>query len=1042
MSSDGQDLPHHQSSGSIGQMVPQRLSPSLIDLEHLSPEERSIILSVLDRDEQLRSYEQDRVKKLKGELHDLRKKSAAKESDENDNCRVCVRCREPLGRVFKSGDNCPKCQHRVCTNCQVTLPSGTRWLCTVCHKSMQLQLETGEWYYKKLQVDEVPLLGSDLVKASLAKAKQTLTDPTTAPVLTASDLRSKGSLNRGKGNRGRKQRGRVNSQSSSDYASSTTRESSRPSVRYENSSSDPNSPVISHTTSSSGVGHYTDLNSDPEDLPRGGAGIRWRKAAVVNQAGNRLIRHKGDGKASTLKPDSHLRNNSSLSATDSSEVDAVVVEPITGFTFQRVSFRRDRGKSDNTSKDSADQAYQLHEGMSSERSISDSGLEDSLCSGQTGGSSTNASPTDLLPLTSDPPVFHSYGLQGTGNETGRSILRSDLGFARPTDYISYGTDVTADTITQANSTPPVGFRIVSDTSTLETATSHSQSSNINDADNFDYQDNKDHRDLDNYFDDEGPLSENEQSGCFLVDDRLRGLTQNKARQTPPTVDTRKLLKISPNTAFILLDHNINCSESSFDTISESDASGFFEPIGKPNSIDITHSLNSMYLDSKQNLLKPQEGLDLDDSYFEDIDSDLCERLHSNTKLVSSNSEETAEPASAAENCRSNRNPSENKTNHFVRGQGSLDDSTSDSVCTPSDESDSLCELELDWDLRSSSPDFQEVQLKTKLKKNQLLMNELMKEAKRGTPDFFHRSSSMSSEDDVFSIPKQPLCPTGSSLSKESKSTEKHLSSLENSRENGRARHLRKREGDSCIQSKGDSDLSSSVSSWVDSDPSSDDNPSVIPTSTPKSSTHEAPRLSGQRTDQKVVIPRPNWAEMKAQQWKTTGPINRSFRSKRPGGRSEVGSQLKIVSEGPVLITEKNKGTYVVNPVCDGVLDSDSDSSSDDLDQTSHTRPPHTKKPSSRPSRLQFAYCSSSDSELSTIMEVSEEDQSALSLENSPIKTAVFNITLTHGVPSIVVSDQHPSVDDTEEDADDEAEELPQFLTPYYEPQFGWTVAEP
>ncbi|XP_071800565.1 uncharacterized protein [Asterias amurensis] len=965
MSSDGQDLPHHQSSGSIGQMVPQRLSPSLIDLEHLSPEERSIILSVLDRDEQLRSYEQDRVKrrarKLKGELHDLRKKSAAKESDENDNCRVCVRCREPLGRVFKSGDNCPKCQHRVCTNCQVTLPSGTRWLCTVCHKSMQLQLETGEWYYKKLQVDEVPLLGSDLVKASLAKAKQTLTDPTTAPVLTASDLRSKGSLNRGKGNRGRKQRGRVNSQSSSDYASSTTRESSRPSV-------------------------------------------------------------------------------SSLSATDSSEVDPVVVEPITGFAFQRVSFRRDRGKSDNTSKDSADQAYQLHEGMSSERSISDSGLEDSLCSGQTGGSSTNASPTDLLPLTSDPPVFHPYGLQGVSSDMGRSILRSDLDFPRPTDYISYGTDMTADTVSQTNSTPPVGFRIVTDTSTSETVTSHSQSSNINDADYFDYRDNN--RDLDNYVDDEGPLSQSEQSSCFLVDDRLRGRTQNEARQTPPTVDTRKLLKISPNTAFSLLDHNINCSESSFGTISESDANGFFEPIRESNSIDITHSLNSMYLNSERNLLKPQEGLDLDDSYFEDIDSDLCERLHSNTELVSSNSEETAEPASAAENCRSNRNPSENKTNHFVRGQGSLDDSTSDSVCTPSDESDSLCELELDWDLRSSSPDFQEVQLKTKLKKNQLLMNELMKEAKRGTPDFFHRSSSMSSEDDVFSIPKQPLCPTGSSLSKECKSTEKHLSSLENSRENGRVRHLRKREGDSCIQSKGDSDLSSSVSSWVDSDPSSDDNPSVIPTSTPKSSTHEAPRLSGQRTDQKVVIPRPNWAEMKAQQWKTTGPINRSFRSKRPGGRSEVGSQLKIVSEGPVLITEKNKGTYIVNPVCDGVLDSDSDSSSDDLDQTSHTRPPHTKKPSSRPSHLQFSYCSSSDSELSTIMEVSEEDQSALSLENSPIKTAVFNITLTHGVPSIVVSDQHPSVDNTEEDADDEADELPQFLTPYYEPQFGWPVAEP
>lgn len=170
----------------------------------------------------------------------------------------------------------------------------------------QLQLETGEWYYTKLQVDEVPLLGSDLVKASLAKAKQSLADPTTAPVLTASDLRSKTSSHRGKGNRGRKQRGRMNSQSSSDYASSTTRESSRPSVRYENSSSDPNSPVISHTTSSSGVGNNTELNSDPEDHPRGGAGYMWKKAAVVNQAGNRFFKHKGDGKTDTLKPDAHL----------------------------------------------------------------------------------------------------------------------------------------------------------------------------------------------------------------------------------------------------------------------------------------------------------------------------------------------------------------------------------------------------------------------------------------------------------------------------------------------------------------------------------------------------------------------------------------------------------------------------------------------------------------------------------------------------------------------------------------------------------------
>ncbi|XP_038059805.1 synaptotagmin-like protein 4 isoform X6 [Patiria miniata] len=380
--SSSEKVSHQESSGGLGQMVSQRLSPSLIDLQHLSEEERNIIFSVLDRDEQLRQHDQERVKKrsrmLKNELHDLRKKGAVNAADENDNARVCIRCREPLGLLFNTGDSCPKCQHKVCKACQVTLPSGTRWLCSVCHKNMQLQLETGEWHFSQLQVDQVPLFGSDLVKASLAKAKHSLTDPTTIPVLTASDLRSdsRSSLQgkkRSDPGKGRHHKGRQDSRTSSDYT--TSRQSSQRSARYDNSSSGPNSPAaslkISSRVSSSLTGNTSpsEVYSEPEDYPRGGGRNKWKKVAAVSQAGGRFFKRKGDGKSKTSlqQTRTHNRSNSSgsepVSVTDSSEVDGVL-EPISGFTFQRVSFRKDRkgsGKQDS-SKDTTDQG-QNHDDM-------------------------------------------------------------------------------------------------------------------------------------------------------------------------------------------------------------------------------------------------------------------------------------------------------------------------------------------------------------------------------------------------------------------------------------------------------------------------------------------------------------------------------------------------------------------------------------------------------------------------------------------------------------------------------------------------------
>ncbi|XP_063954640.1 synaptotagmin-like protein 5 [Lytechinus pictus] len=147
----------------------------MINLEHLTEEERKIIMDVLQRDEQLRQSEQERVKKLKTELHELRKKSAVKVDDDSldSGKKVCARCREPLGTIFNSGEVCPRCQHKVCSNCKVVLPNSKKWLCTICNKQLQIRLESGEAFGPKRE-GQPGAYGTELIKISLGQSKTVL----------------------------------------------------------------------------------------------------------------------------------------------------------------------------------------------------------------------------------------------------------------------------------------------------------------------------------------------------------------------------------------------------------------------------------------------------------------------------------------------------------------------------------------------------------------------------------------------------------------------------------------------------------------------------------------------------------------------------------------------------------------------------------------------------------------------------------------------------------------------------------------------------
>ncbi|GCB61327.1 hypothetical protein scyTo_0007032 [Scyliorhinus torazame] len=149
----------------------------VINLSFLSDKEREEIMEVLLRDEKLRMSEEQRIRKLKNELLEIRRKGAKRGSQDYSN-KTCARCQQTLGRFVKSGSVCKQCNHLVCQPCGVSDLDG-RWKCNVCIKEAKLKKQTGDWFFeyraKRHSID----FGSDIIRASL-KRKHVLNKRETA----------------------------------------------------------------------------------------------------------------------------------------------------------------------------------------------------------------------------------------------------------------------------------------------------------------------------------------------------------------------------------------------------------------------------------------------------------------------------------------------------------------------------------------------------------------------------------------------------------------------------------------------------------------------------------------------------------------------------------------------------------------------------------------------------------------------------------------------------------------------------------------------
>ncbi|XP_062440290.1 synaptotagmin-like protein 4 isoform X2 [Rhea pennata] len=136
-----------------------------MDLSFLTDVERDLILQVLQRDEELCKAEERRIRRLKNELLEIRRKGAKRGSQRYSE-RTCARCQQSLGRVSPKANTCHGCNHLVCRDCRSYGPNGS-WRCKVCTKEAELKKTTGDWFYDQRVNRFANRLGSDIVRLSL-----------------------------------------------------------------------------------------------------------------------------------------------------------------------------------------------------------------------------------------------------------------------------------------------------------------------------------------------------------------------------------------------------------------------------------------------------------------------------------------------------------------------------------------------------------------------------------------------------------------------------------------------------------------------------------------------------------------------------------------------------------------------------------------------------------------------------------------------------------------------------------------------------------
>ncbi|XP_062862052.1 synaptotagmin-like protein 5 [Trichomycterus rosablanca] len=140
----------------------------VINLSFLLEHEREMILSVLQKDEKLCKREEKRIRKLKNELLEM-KRRGRRSNPEQRECGVCLRA---LGLILQRGSVCNECHRRVCSYCTAASADRSRTQCSVCAKTAQLKVVTGEWFLEERakRFDQNTIISTEVVKQSIVNS--------------------------------------------------------------------------------------------------------------------------------------------------------------------------------------------------------------------------------------------------------------------------------------------------------------------------------------------------------------------------------------------------------------------------------------------------------------------------------------------------------------------------------------------------------------------------------------------------------------------------------------------------------------------------------------------------------------------------------------------------------------------------------------------------------------------------------------------------------------------------------------------------------
>ncbi|NWR51574.1 SYTL3 protein, partial [Regulus satrapa] len=158
------------------------------NLNFLKELEREAVLEVLYRDQMVRKTEEERIRKMKLQVQQLRWKGA-KNARQAYQERSCARCQKSLGWLMNRGAVCNGCSHRVCSECRVCL-NPCLWKCTVCYAHGDVKVKAGEWFFEE-RAKKYPGEGRrETVGAKLLESYQNLSKisvvPPTPPPFTES----------------------------------------------------------------------------------------------------------------------------------------------------------------------------------------------------------------------------------------------------------------------------------------------------------------------------------------------------------------------------------------------------------------------------------------------------------------------------------------------------------------------------------------------------------------------------------------------------------------------------------------------------------------------------------------------------------------------------------------------------------------------------------------------------------------------------------------------------------------------------------------